>query len=293
MKLTLSPISYYWSALDVESFYDDAIRSDADIIYLGEVVCSKRRHLRSADYLELAKQIKAAGKEVVISSLTLIEAKSEASAVKRLCNNGDFTIEANEYGAVENCIQQGLPFVAGPALNLYNANAVALLAKQGMQRWVAPVEMSGESLRNTIEQLANMGLKTETEVFVHGRLPLAYSARCFTARHHHLSKDDCQRICERYPEGLEMKTQERELINQLNGIQTQSGQVCDLFEWREDVMNSGATHARFNPLPLYSSFEAIKHWATAGIEGHTRDSDHSYCNGYWLGKPGIDLIASA
>jgi hypothetical protein len=41
----------------------------------------------------------------------------------------------------------------------------------------------------------------ETEVFAFGKLPLAFSARCFTARHYGLNKDDCQFKCLDHPEG--------------------------------------------------------------------------------------------
>jgi collagenase-like PrtC family protease len=42
----------------------------------------------------------------------------------------------------------------------------------------------------------------ETELFGYGRLPLAFSARCFTARHYNLQKDDCQFRCLDHPDGL-------------------------------------------------------------------------------------------
>ena len=41
-----------------------------------------------------------------------------------------------------------------------------------------------------------------TEAWAFGRLPLAFSARCFTARHHHLNKDDCGFRCLEDPDGL-------------------------------------------------------------------------------------------
>lgn len=43
--------------------------------------------------------------------------------------------------------------------------------------------------------------RPEVELFAYGHLPLAYSARCFTARAENLPKDDCQFVCLNYPEG--------------------------------------------------------------------------------------------
>jgi collagenase-like PrtC family protease len=43
MKVALGPILYYWPKQTIETFYQAALDSSADIIYLGETVCSKRR----------------------------------------------------------------------------------------------------------------------------------------------------------------------------------------------------------------------------------------------------------
>jgi collagenase-like PrtC family protease len=42
----------------------------------------------------------------------------------------------------------------------------------------------------------------ETEVFAYGRLPLAFSARCFTARHFNLQKDTCEFRCLEFADGM-------------------------------------------------------------------------------------------
>ena len=54
---SLAAIQYYWSKQTVETFYQQAINSQAEIIYLGETVCSKRRELKAKDWLELGRQL--------------------------------------------------------------------------------------------------------------------------------------------------------------------------------------------------------------------------------------------
>jgi collagenase-like PrtC family protease len=88
-----------------------------------------------------------------------------------------------------------------------------------------PVELSRETLASIQAERPD---KVETEVFVYGRLPLAYSARCFTARYHDLPKDDCQYRCLDDPEGLTVSTREGQAFLTINGIQTQSAQTCNL-----------------------------------------------------------------
>ena len=43
MKYSLGPVLYYWPKETLEDFYQQAANSSADVIYLGEAVCSKRR----------------------------------------------------------------------------------------------------------------------------------------------------------------------------------------------------------------------------------------------------------
>ena len=53
-----------------------------------------------------------------------------------------------------------------------------------MVRWCMPVELSRDRLKTIVEQCQRAGFLDQFEVEVHsyGHLPLAYSARCFTAR---------------------------------------------------------------------------------------------------------------
>lgn len=49
MRYSLGSVLYYWPRTVLEDFYHQAAQSEADIIYLGESVCSKRRELKPAD----------------------------------------------------------------------------------------------------------------------------------------------------------------------------------------------------------------------------------------------------
>ncbi len=49
MKYSLGPVLYYWSKETLETFYQQAAVSSADVVYLGEAVCSKRRATKVGD----------------------------------------------------------------------------------------------------------------------------------------------------------------------------------------------------------------------------------------------------
>ncbi|MBL8259832.1 MAG: U32 family peptidase, partial [Candidatus Competibacteraceae bacterium] len=198
-KLALGPVLYYWPKEKLRDFYERISTAPVDIVYLGETVCSKRRAFSTEEWLALAERLTAAGKEVILSTMALLEAESELKTLRRLCENGRFTVEANDMGAVRLLSEKGAAFVLGTGINVYNDRTLRFLAGLGAKRWVMPVELSRATLAAIQAERPD---NVETEVFVYGRLPLAYSARCFTARHHDLPKDDCRYRCLDDPEGL-------------------------------------------------------------------------------------------
>ena len=101
MQFSLGPLLFYWPKADTRAFYEAAAQSQADIIYLGETVCSKRRELKVDDWIALARQVASTGKQTVLSTLALISAPSELKEVKRLVDNGDLMVEANDLGTVQ------------------------------------------------------------------------------------------------------------------------------------------------------------------------------------------------
>jgi O2-independent ubiquinone biosynthesis protein UbiV len=288
MKLALGPLQYYWPRQQTLDFYESVAAMPVDIVYLGETVCSRRHELRLDDYLDIAARLADAGKEAVLSTLTLIESESDLKALRRAVDNQRFMVEANEMGAVRLLAKQGIPFVAGPTLNIFNAETLGLLAKLGAARWVMPPE-AGRELLAGMRPALPVGI--ETEVFAYGRVPLAYSARCFTARRFNLQKDNCEFKCIDFPDGMMIKTREGQEFLSVNGIQTQSAKIYNLLADLPELAAAGVDILRISPQEAGTA--AVLAAFRAKLDGRDTPLAGDFCNGFWHGRPGLELIGKA
>lgn len=286
MKLSLGPLQYFWPRERTLAFYREAANWPVDTIYLGETVCSKRRELRTRDWIALAEEIAGHGREVVLSSLALIEAESELGVVTRLATEGGAWVEANDLSAVQLCRERGVPFVAGPSLNVYNHRALALLVDDGLRRWVPGVEQ-GRALIAEVRAgyMAGGGSMPELEVIAWGRLPLAYSARCFTARALDVPKDQCGFRCIDYPDGLPLATRDGRPFLRINGIQVQGEDVADLSPELPSLCSLGVDVLRLYP-QADGMAEVVAHFDSARRSSQP-PRPLGARNGYWHGEPGM------
>lgn len=281
MKLSLGPLQYFWPRQQTLAFYESAAELDVDLVYLGETVCAKRRELRLPDWLALARDLASAGHEVLLSTLTLIEAASEQSMCKRIIENGDFAIEAGDLSAVQLCHERDLPFVAGAGVNIYNRRALEILRDRGMFRMVVPVELG----RDSIESLAGQGVALEMLAF--GRIALSHSARCFTARAVGRGKDQCGFECIHHPEGRMVETREGRPFLNLNGIQVQSAAVQDLGHEATALAAAGVNVLRLSPGPDIAAIDSALRRFRDGLKGCPVEPQPGSVSGYWRGGPGM------
>jgi len=153
-----------------------------------------------------------------------------------------------------------------------------------------PVELSRDWLQKALTDAEKIGIRGqfEVEVFAHGHLPLAYSARCFTARSENKAKDDCELCCIKYPQGRATSTQEGQQVFVLNGIQTQSGYCYNLLNDIESMAGL-VDVARISPCSL-DSLTTLAQFKqkSLGTEQYIKH-DNLQCNGYWHQIAGLSL----
>ncbi len=285
MRLTLGPLQYFWPREQVLAFYRAAAGWPLDVFYVGETVCSKRRELRTRDWIALAGELAGSGREIVLSTLALFEAESELTSLTRLVENGRFRIEANDMSAVQLLRERGLPFIGGPTLNVYNHATLRLLREDGLQRLVLGVEQ-GRALLG--EFRASGERLPELEIAAWGRLPLAYSARCFTARALDLAKDDCGFRCREYPDGLALASRDGLPFLTVNGIQVQTSGRCDLGPELDELRKAGIDLLRLYP-QAEGMMDVVARFRDA-IDSGIPPARAGGENGYWYGAAGMRCV---
>ncbi len=118
-----------------------------------------------------------------------------------------------------------------------------------------PVELSRDSLR---ELQQHRPAAMATEIFGYGRLPLAFSARCFTARRYNLI-DDLDEMPQLGVDVLRISPQSENTF-----------EIVNLFRQRLE-----------RSVPADLAARQMESLMPIGA-----------CNGYWHGKPGLDRVAA-
>ena len=271
LALTVGPVLYHWPRATLLQFYAELADSPADTVVLGESVCARRRELKLGDWLALGRELRAAGKDVVLVSQALIESEADLRLLQRQAEQQEFAVEAGDASAL-HILAGRVPLVLGPHLNIYNREALREHADLGATRWVAPLELPLDALAlvNPPQDPVRtpQGEAMVTEAWVFGRMPLAFSARCFSARHHHVNKDDCGFCCAAHPDGLLLASTEGQPFLVLNGTQTQSATVQNLIDDGSALRAAGVRRLRLSPCAqgfarVLQDFDAVMNQAAA------------------------------
>ncbi|MBI5256302.1 MAG: U32 family peptidase [Burkholderiales bacterium] len=255
LDLTVGPLQYWWPRAQTMAFYADVAESPARTVVLGEVVCSRRNEFKTEDWLAIGRELVAAGKQVVLATQALVMSEAELRTLRRVAEQGEFAVEAGDVSALRvlaglHAAGQAQPFTLGPHINIYSREALEEHAVLGAATWVPPLELALDAVSRInppATPVAGAAGPLRTEVFGFGRMPLALSARCFTARHHRLNKDECDFRCRDDADGLLLRTTEGEPFLVLNGIQTQSAALHCLVGQGAALRAAGASAVRLSP----------------------------------------------
>ena len=243
MELTVGPNQFFWPADTWSGFYKDLAHAPVDRVVIGELVCSKRLPFYQDRIPEAIVKLVEAGKDVTLTSLALVTLKRERKLTSELAEMG-VEIEINDLTALAH-LPGSSRFSVGPLVNVYNEGTLSWLASRGARRICLPPELPVGSVETLVKAATELGV--EIEIWGHGRLPLAISGRCYHARLHGRSKDNCQFACEDDPDGLDVNTEDGRPFMAMNGVQTLSDSYACSDHQIELLQSAGVSALRLSP----------------------------------------------
>ncbi len=113
MELTIGPNQFFWKPEDWSAFYDTLVDAPVDRIVLGEMVCSKRLPFYQDRIPAAIETLRAAGKQVAVTSLALITLKRERKQNTALLDAG-VEVEISDLSLLAY-LPEDTPFSVGPA----------------------------------------------------------------------------------------------------------------------------------------------------------------------------------
>lgn len=243
MELTVGANQFFWKPEPWSALYDQLAQAPVDRIVLGELVCSKRLPFYQDRIPAAITTLLEAGKQPVLTSLALVTLKRERKMTAELAEMGA-EVEINDLTALA-LLPEGAKFSVGPLVNVYNESTLAWLAGMGATRVCLPPELPLEPVKTLAQAGRDLGVAIE--VWGYGRVPLAISGRCYHARRHGRTKDNCQFACEEDPDGLDVRTLENRSFLAMNGVQTLSDtHACADFQV-EILRDAGVSALRLSP----------------------------------------------
>ncbi|SDH10342.1 ubiquinone anaerobic biosynthesis protein UbiV [Roseospirillum parvum] len=297
-RLVLGPLLYHWPTETRLDYYRRiAEESPVDEVVLGEVICERRLPLVREANAKAAEMLEKAGKTVVQATLALPVGPKERAALSEVCATPG-PVEAAEAGALKHL--KGRPHRVGPFVNTYNESTLKVLVANGAEVVCLPWELGAEAIA-TLSGAARAG-GAEVEVQAFGHVPLAISARCYTARAQGLSRDACQFVCGNDPEGMYVKTIDDQPILRVNGVQTLSVGLQVLVDEVPALLKAEVRRLRLAAEPMdmvavAQVYRGLLDGAIEPAEAHQRLkpllADREVCNGFYHETAGVNWIEAA
>ncbi len=297
-ELTVGPLQFNWPAQAFADFYARiADEAPVDRVVIGENVCSKRAPFYADRIPAAIERLQRGGKKVVLSSLTLVTLERERRAARELFDQVEHEVEIDDL-TLMNFARPETPVAIGPLVNVYNEATLAFLAKRGAKKFCLPPELPFASVEILARAAADCG--ASVEVWAFGRIPLAISGRCYHARAHGLTKDSCQFVCEKDPDGLTVRTLDGADFLAINGVQTLSHKYGAVIGDLDRLAQTGVTSLRLSPhscdfVGVASVFAAAARGDVTAQEGlallRRAAPEAEFSNGFLFGDCGAASMA--
>ena len=156
-------------------------------------------------------------------------------------------------------------------------------------------------LSKRTRQVATALPQLAVEVFAFGKMPLAISARCYHARAHKLTKDNCRFVCEQDPDGMPVETLDGAGFLSVNGVQTLSHSSASLLRDIPALRTAGVASLRLSPqdCDMVAVARLFRDVADERLDPEEAESrlrvvypDVPLANGFLHGAPGHARLAA-
>ena len=298
MELTVGPNQFFWTADQWEALYENLASAPVDRVVVGELVCSKRLPFYQDRIAGAITALQKAGKQVALTSLALVTLKRERKMTEQLAEMG-VEVEVNDLTALAY-LPDGVRFSVGPLVNVYNESTLEWLANRGAALVCLPPELPLGAVKVLAETADRLGLAIE--VWGHGRVPLAISGRCYHARMHGRTKDNCQFACEDDADGLDVQTLDHQPFLAMNGVQTLSDSYATVASQIQALKDAGVAALRLSPQS--TGFVELCHLYRQLVQGDNAaaqiadaiarlDATMRLSDGFLTGDRGVDWSGAA
>ena len=300
MRLSVGPIPFSWDKDRIYQFYEEMAKSPATDIYIGETVCYKRSPLSLSDIEAIAHDLTKAGKRVILSSQVLITDSDELNFLSALMDL-PYPFEANNAAALTSltAVRETLPkkeIIAGAYLNVYNSPSIRFLNDLGIRRLVLNPELSKDSILAMLDGTDDM----EVEMLVFGKVPLAFSWRCYSARDWGYPRSDCRLVCFKTSQGMSLETLDGFSLFTINGTQILSTKDYCLINELDEIKEMGISISRIIPqekntlevLHIFDDRLKGKIASDMALKELGRLTGGDFCNGWFHSQAGWQYVVS-
>lgn len=161
MKISIGALAGNWTRSRAMAFYDAVALSSVDIVYIGTTINSPTAGLQKRDCLAVARELAAAGKEVVLS-VRAAAGEPDADSSNAWIADGSLPVEVGDVRTLQ-MLAGKVPLVIGKGVPCTNRDTLMQLVGSGAKRWVTPAVCRGEVV-NMLTYASDTGCEIEQPV---------------------------------------------------------------------------------------------------------------------------------
>jgi O2-independent ubiquinone biosynthesis protein UbiV len=161
VKISIGALAGNWTRSRTMAFYDAVALSSADIVYIGSTINSATAGLQKRDCLAVARELAAAGKEVVLS-VRAAAGELDADSSSAWIADSTLPVEVSDVRTLQ-MLAAKVPLVIGKGVPCASRATLMQLVGLGAKRWVTPAVCRGEVV-NMLTYAGDAGCEIEQPV---------------------------------------------------------------------------------------------------------------------------------